>query len=273
MDMKARIEEHLKAQYEGIFTPAQIQSHIDNYIEEEQTNYLIEKIAPFIEKGVKILDVGSGYGSFTLAALKNGYQCTGIELAEFDHKISRERAEKEGVGPNHFIHGSALALPVPDSSVDVVTFWNVLEHVSDYKKAIKEANRVLRKGGKIFIIAPNYFAFRKEAHYHVPWLPLFPRPIARLYLRAIGRKTSFLDNCIFYVTSFGLLRFLRKEGFLVTTDINEKLRTRYKFRSSKVIGIVKFAEKMNLGWLLSKLIFTLKTQPLVSSIDILAIKK
>lgn len=273
MDMKTRIEEHLKVQYDGIFTAEQIQSHIDNYIEEEQTNYLIEKIAPFVEKGAKILDVGSGYGSFTLAAIKNGYQCTGIELADFDHKISQERAENEGIDPNSFIHGSALALPAPDSSVDVVTFWNVLEHVSDYKKAIREAKRVLKKDGKIFIIAPNYFAFRKEAHYHVPWLPLFPRPMARMYLRAIGRKTSFLDDCIFYVTAYGLLRFLKDEGLLVTTDINEKLRKGYQFRSSKVRCIAGFAEKLKLGGLLSKFIFTLKTQPLVSSIDVLAIKK
>ena len=270
--LEEKIKKHLKHQYDGIFLPEQIDQHINDYVRNIQSNYLIQKIAPLINRGAKILDVGSGYGSFVLEAIHNGYDAYGIEIEMFEHEISRERAREKSIVPERFALGSALFLPYPDESFDMVSFWNVLEHIADYRIAIKEAKRVLRPGGVIFIVAPNYCAFRKEAHYHLPWIPMFPKPLARLYLKVLGRNTSFLDQCIFYVTMFGLKRYLASQGLRVSTDINEKIKTGLIFQSSKINALVGFCKKYHLVGLLKQIVLLLKTHPFTHSVDIMAKK-
>lgn len=270
--MENKIRTHLAAQYVGMFTPQQIQKHIDNYVRDNQSDYLVQKIAPFAKPGFKILDVGSGYGSFTIAGIQNGYDCHGIEIADFEHQISKERAIDANIDPSVFTHGSALELPYPNETFDIVTFWNVLEHINDHKTAIKEANRVLKPGGKIFIIAPNYFAFRNEAHYLIPWVPLFPRPLARIYLRLLKRQTKFLDECIFYITSFGLKKFLKSIDLKVTTDVAEKIKMDYKFKSSRINVLVSYIKRFKAIKLFANLYLSYKTQPFVHSIDIVVQK-
>jgi MPBQ/MSBQ methyltransferase len=266
------IKAHLIDQYHGILLPSSIDNHIRNHVQNLQSDYLIQKISPIIKDGAKILDVGSGYGSFVFSAIKNGYDAYGIELAEFEYKISKKKALEYNMDPKRFLMGSAIDLPYLDESFDVVCFWNVLEHVENYKLVIKEAKRVLRPGGLIFIIAPNYCAFRKEAHYHLPWIPMLPKPLARLYLRAAGRKTSFLDDCIFYITIFGLKRYLKSQNLYVSIDINEKIKRGDFFQSQKVNVLIAFCRKYKLGGLLKKAIFLLKTHPFSHSIDLIAKK-
>ncbi|HCU07001.1 MAG TPA: class I SAM-dependent methyltransferase [Holosporales bacterium] len=271
-NLENKIKKHLQQQYKGIFLPPQIDKHIKNYVENAQSSYLVQKISPLVDKGAKILDIGSGYGSFVFEAIHHGYDAYGIEIESFEHEISKERAVEELIDPKRFAQGSALSLPYPDESFDMVSFWNVLEHISDYKQAIREAKRVLKTKGKIFIIAPNYCAFRKEAHYHVPWIPLFPKPLARLYLRFLGRETTFLDNCIFYVTIFGVKRYLVSQNLHVSIDINEKIRKGFNFHSSYINRVVQFCRTYRLTGLLEKAIFFFQTHPFTNSIDIVAKK-
>ncbi len=271
-NLENKIKKHLQSQYQGIFSPKQIDNHINDYIGDVQSRYLVQKISHFVQKDAKILDIGSGYGSFVLDAASHGYDAYGIEIEPFEHEISKERAEAKLVDPARFQLGSALCLPYPDESFDVVSFWNVLEHIPNYKKAILEAKRVLKPKGKMFIIAPNYCAFRMEAHYHVPWIPMLPKPLARLYLMCLGRKSTFLDHCIFYVTMFGIKRYLVSQHFNVSIDINEKIRNGLMFNSDYINIIIKLCKTYRLIGLLKKTIFFLKTHPFTHSIDIMATK-
>lgn len=271
-DLEKKIKDHLLEQYQGTFPSSSIDDHIHNHVEELQSDYLIQKISPLVQNGSKILDIGAGYGSFVLAASKAGYDAYGIEIEEFEYEISKERALGCNLAPERFSLGSALALPYADASFDIVSFWNVLEHIPDYKLAIKEAKRVLRVGGLIFILAPNYCSFRKEAHYQLPWVPMLPKPLGRLYLKFVGRKTSFLDHCIFYITTFGIKRYLTSQNLSVSIDINEKIEKNYFFQSFKINALVAFCRKYKLENFLKKMIFMIKTHPFSYSIDIIAKK-
>lgn len=51
--------------------------------------------------------------------------------------------------------GSGEALPLADASMDVVTFFEVLEHVENERKFLEEVHRVLKPGGVILISVPN----------------------------------------------------------------------------------------------------------------------
>lgn len=272
--IKEKIISHLRAQYKGVLTEDQIIQHIDDYVGDRQAQYLVEKIQPFIanKEKIKILDIGCGYGSFVLLSVKNGYNTIGVELEEFEHEIAQQRARTEEQPANLFKLGSALNLPFGDESFDIVTFWNVLEHVSDYSKALEEAKRVLKKEGKIFIIAPNYCSFRKEAHYQIPWAPFLTKNVAKYYLKLLKRNPWFFENCIFYISMFGVFKKLNKMGFSATTDISEKIKNGHSFRAQWFNRIISIFTKIGLKALMTLIINLYKMNPFAHSIDIIAIK-
>jgi SAM-dependent methyltransferase len=111
-----------------------------------------------------------------------------------------------------YLIGDARKLDIPPSSLDAVTLWNVLEHVDDWREVLASAARFLKPGGLLFVICPNYMAWRQEAHYHVSWKPKFllPRDKASQYLRSLGRNPAFFESSIFYRTNWEVLGYLRE---------------------------------------------------------------
>lgn len=70
-----------------------------------------------------------------------------------------------------FVHGDATRLPFPDDSFDVVTMFDLLEHVEDDHAAAAEAMRVVRPGGHILVSSPNE---RWHSPYHRVMGPISP---------------------------------------------------------------------------------------------------
>lgn len=273
--LSARIDQHLRTCYEGIFTPAAIEAHLKEYVGGTEAAYFWDSLQVVLKGGERILDVGSGYGAFVLTARQKGFDASGLEIESFDIACARERLtiqEPQAQAENVFVQGSALSLPFPDESFDVVTFWNVIEHLPDYRQALSEAVRVLKRGGWIAIEAPNYAAFRQEAHYHVPWLPWFPRPLAATYLRMLGRDPVFLQENIFYCSLWGTISCLKRQGCLVSSIVHEKLLRPENIGRPALRHLVTFIIRCRmapvLGFLLSARMFF----PLRASIQCLGRK-
>ena len=92
-----------------------------------------------------------------------------------------------------------------------MTLLNVLEHVPDYRQVLAEGARVLRPGGKLIVICPNYAALRREAHYHVPGCLFSATPCLRL-LAPLGRNPKFFEEHVYYCTNWGVRRALSELG-------------------------------------------------------------
>ena len=170
---KAEVERRLIVQYEGVFTPGEVDSYFDEYVALEPTRPLADRVAESCGQGAAILDVGCGYGAFVTVARKRGLDARGLDTAEFEIAYARQRVDADDPD-DVFVLGDGQGLPFDDATFDGLTLWNVIEHVPDTPRLLAEAERVLRPGGRLFAIAPNYAAFRREAHYHVPWLPKLP---------------------------------------------------------------------------------------------------
>lgn len=93
-------------------------------------------------KGKKILDIGCFTGQF-LSQIEDIASCTGIEPES--KAIIFAKKHRRG----KFIRGSALKLPFKNEAFDVVTFWDVIEHLpkNTENKALSEAKRVLKRNG------------------------------------------------------------------------------------------------------------------------------
>lgn len=116
-------------------------------------------LLPFHKEG-RILDIGCNNGLY-LYLLKNlGWQVWGVEIDKNACKFAKE------LDINIF-HGKLEDADFPESFFDVVRFNQVFEHIADPKKTIKEARRVLKKDGKIYISVPNarslaFFLFKER---------------------------------------------------------------------------------------------------------------
>ncbi|HEX2907547.1 MAG TPA: class I SAM-dependent methyltransferase [Phototrophicaceae bacterium] len=212
------VKQYIRQEYEGIFSEAMMERHYQYYVELElsQKQLVNLQVLSGLKSRDRLLDLGCGFGSFVLVCRQAGIAADGLDIAPYQINFARERLGTlvANCEPNQVYHlGDAQATGLPDASYDVITAWNLLEHVPNYRQVIAEAYRLLKPGGLFVGVAPNYLAFRREAHYQVPWLPLFPRPLARAYLRKLGRRTDFLDNSLYYLTNWGALRALKRRGF------------------------------------------------------------
>ena len=100
------------------------------------------------------------------------------------------------LGSKH-IDGDAHELPFEDGAFDGCVSLQVLEHVRDPRRVVREIARVLKPGGVLFVTCENYLAFR-EPHYDVAWLPGMPKKLGSIYLRMRGRDPSFLREHVTY---------------------------------------------------------------------------
>lgn len=103
-------------------------------------------------RGKKALEVGFGEGYGTDLLAREAAEITGIDVSQelVDH--ARKKYARNNVW---FMRGDATGFPLPDGSFDVVVSSQVLEHIKDYMKFLRETKRVLRPGGTALFATPN----------------------------------------------------------------------------------------------------------------------
>jgi arsenite methyltransferase len=108
--------------------------------------------AGVIRIGDTVLDIGSGSGTDALIAAQivgRSGRVIGLDLTDAMRDKLQANAAVVGADNLQVLAGNAEAIPLPDSSVDVVTSNGVLNLVPDKPRAIREIGRVLRPGGRL----------------------------------------------------------------------------------------------------------------------------
>jgi ubiquinone/menaquinone biosynthesis C-methylase UbiE len=199
--------------WRGIQTP-EMQVQIAEAMLLPDAGTVLSQVAQFwpIPPGARILDVGSGAGGFVVACRQLDYRAFGVEPDRIGAgaRLTSIQIAARRVSSNVFISAVGEALPFPDDAFDLVTLNQVIEHVSDQLAVLREAVRVLRPGGALYVACPNYLRFY-ESHYKVFWLPLMPKSLGRIYLRLRGRNPVMLRD-LYYTTNHRLRKWLEAMG-------------------------------------------------------------
>ncbi|GGB35890.1 ArsR family transcriptional regulator [Roseibium aquae] len=114
------------------------------------------------------LDLGTGTGRM-LELLSDHYVSgLGIDASHEMLAVARANLAKNGLSRAQVRHGDICALNVPPRSFDLVAIHQVLHFMDDPQRALAEAARALRPGGRLLIVdlAPHALEFLREAHAH-----------------------------------------------------------------------------------------------------------
>ena len=154
-----------------------------------------------------LFDIGCGTG---LNLLSFSEQCRTLGS---DHSLTAISFCRER-GIDNVFSCDARAISLADDSVDVVTALDVLEHIRDDMRALREVNRILKPGGKLIAVVPAYGFLWSE---HDEALHHYRRYVAR-EMRAklvasgfeIERSTYFITTLFFPILFFRLWQGLRR---------------------------------------------------------------
>ena len=106
------------------------------------------RIASRGHKPGRLLDVGCGIGDFMLGMRQRGWEVHGLDLSPDAVALARQK------GLDVF-QGQLFDAPYAEQSFDLVTMWDVLEHLHDPGVHLARVAQLLKPGGKFVVTLPN----------------------------------------------------------------------------------------------------------------------
>jgi 2-polyprenyl-3-methyl-5-hydroxy-6-metoxy-1,4-benzoquinol methylase len=197
-----------------------------------------------VRKTNRLLDVGCGIGYFLEVAKKRGWEVFGTEFTDQAIEICESKgiAMKKGVLDIH---------NYPAESFDVITSFEVIEHINTPNAEIQNMYSLLRKGGLLYVTTPNFnstLRYYLGGKYNVIGWPehlsyYTPATLKKLMLNH-GLKVKYVHS-----TGISLTRFLSSKNvkpkenvevgteFIAADSEDEKLRNR--FENNALLGTTK----------------------------------
>ncbi len=112
----------------------------------------------------RLLDVGCGRGDLVASWIADGWQALGIEPSPAAAAVARQRGAEVLVG-------TLATVSLERESVDAAVFRHSLEHVLDPRADLRRVHAVLRPGGRLAVIVPNWGSWQRRA-FAEHWFPL-----------------------------------------------------------------------------------------------------
>jgi ubiquinone/menaquinone biosynthesis C-methylase UbiE len=124
--------------------------------------YLARYLDDLPVEGRKVLEIGLGFGTVGQILAQRGAHYHGADIAAGPVAMLRDRLRWLGrPDDGAIVQGSALELPWPDETFDVVVSIGCLHHTGDLPQAVREVHRVLVPGGTAFVMLYNAHSFRQ----------------------------------------------------------------------------------------------------------------
>jgi ArsR family transcriptional regulator len=144
-----------------------------------------------------IADLGAGEGTFALLLAQRASKVIAVDTSVKMIEVAREEALRHGVKNVEYRLGDMEEVPIDDGSVDLVFFSQSLHHALHPDRALAEAGRILRPGGRIVILdlARHRFEEAREL-YADEWLGFSEADLESMLQKAgfTGVQTSVVHK-------------------------------------------------------------------------------
>jgi S-adenosylmethionine-dependent methyltransferase len=198
----AQIEQAIRTHYhqdwrsEAHYSPEKYQEDLQAHLSERLENDR-RLIVPWLNKakplrGQRILEIGCGTGSSTIALAEQGAQVVGIDIDQGALKVARERADVYGVSADfQSINANQLVQTFGKGNFDSIIFFASLEHMTLTERlaSLRDAWNMLPLGGSLVIIeTPNRLWFFDSHTSRLPFFHWLPDKLAFRYSQFSPRE-------------------------------------------------------------------------------------
>ncbi len=151
-----------------------------------------------------ILDLGAGKGELVHAGLRDGHALWGVETVQ--HRLDHfSRALETAAAPAHWHQRCVLydgaRLPFASGHFSALISWYVLEHIPNLDEVMREAARVVRPRGILYLRAQDT-RIAYDGHCDIPLPPFLPKRLLAPWLDEFGRldRLDYMTNGVFDFT-------------------------------------------------------------------------
>jgi SAM-dependent methyltransferase len=184
----------------------------------------LERVAG-LPDGRLLLDVGCYSGVFVEIAASHGWDAWGLEPSHWAVEQARARGLRVA-------QGTLDTADLPETHFDVVTMWDVIEHLTDPRKALERVHRLLRPGGLVVVHTID---------------------IESLFARLMGARWPWLmEMHVYYFSRRTLRAMLEKCGFEVISDRPQGRYLRLGYLANRVGALMPVVGRPA-EWLVTKL--------------------
>lgn len=188
-------------------------------------NELLDKMETFRKTG-KLLDVGCGIGYFLEEAKKRGWEVYGTEYTDDAAKI----CEEKGI---HMHKGMLNPENYELESFDVITSFEVIEHINNPVDELNNFNKLLRKEGLVYCTTPNFnslLRYRLKADFNVITYPEHLSYYAPRTLRNVFEQCGFrpleLETTGVSLTRLRTSKGISDQAFISESSDDEQMRNK-----------------------------------------------
>ena len=190
--------------YSNYMSTAKTGFYSDRALEDVPANFRaryqpwLSLIKKWVQPGARLLDIGAGLGMFLKLAREQGYEVSAVEPNEESTKVLEEHY---GIPMQSCLFEQAVS----EDQVNVLTMWDLLEHLIDPAGSLQKANSLLAEGGILALEIPARYSLM---HY-----------LAKaLYRHSFGwiRRPLYLVcgvHHLHYFTEAVIRALLKKQGF------------------------------------------------------------
>ena len=200
--------------------------------------YLIKRFK--LVKNQKVLEIGCGRGEFLNEFVVNGFEGHGVDLSDYCKKFFPDLNFKKVDLANE-------KLPYEDNSFDIIYSKSIIEHFYYPEKVFQEAYRVLKPGGTIITLTPEwqyiYKSFYEDFTHRTPFTSVSLRDIQEMSGFKEITVESFKQLPIIFEEKF-FSKIFSYFSFLTRILVPESFRMKNKWiRFSKEIMLMSTAKK------------------------------
>jgi ubiquinone/menaquinone biosynthesis C-methylase UbiE len=176
---------------------------------------LLDRLLP--TPPAQLLDVGGGPGTYAAPLAGRGYRVRLVDPVRLHVEQARQVSASDPAAAFTAVVGDARELCEPDQSQDAVLLFGPLYHLTDAadrRKALAEARRVLRPGGRLLAMAVCRFASLLDGLYDRAFRPIVDQDLVDGQHRnpdPVGRPQFF--TTAYFHTPDGLVAEIERAGF------------------------------------------------------------
>ena len=229
---------------EPIPTSVELEKHYENYgrndylspLTVKRYHEILDTFEPY-RKTNKLIDVGCGIGYFLEEAKKRGWEVYGTEYTEEAIEICSNKGismQKGVLTPSNYHL----------ESFDIITSFEVIEHINNPREELNNFYKLLRKGGLVYVTTPNFnsiLRYRLKSEYNVICYPehlsyYTPKTLNKVFIQS-GFKTKKITTTGFSFTRLKTSIGKSNQPIISKKSDDEKIRNLAE--SNKLVGALK----------------------------------